>query len=167
MFNALLELSWVNRTEMEQYEVIISKLVEECIASMDIGANVKFHLNYNVSDQNCITLGKKLNKVIFSLLENAVRFHDKEIKNVFVFVTENETDYTIKIKDDGPGIPEEVAEKFFSVFYTVNSKDVLDTTGTGLAISSKIVGGTINYEPGLHNGSVFKINWPKIISLKN
>lgn len=170
MFNALLELSRVNRTDMEQYEVNIPKMVEECIASLDIGATVKFHINYNVSDQNCITLGKKLNKVIYNLLENAVRFHDKEIKNIFVAVTENEIDYDIKIRDDGPGIPEEVLEKIFSIFYTVNSKDVFDTTGAGLAISRKIVemvGGTINYEPGLHNGSVFQINWPKTISLKN
>lgn len=170
MLNALLELSRVNRTEMEQYEVNIPKLVKECFASVDIDKNVKFHLNYNLSELNCLTLGKKLNKVIFSLLDNAVRFHDKKDKNIFVDITENETDFQIIVRDDGLGIPEDVKEKIFSIFYTVNSKDVLDTTGAGLTIGRKIVemvGGTLLYKPGRNNGSIFQVNWPKIISLKN
>jgi signal transduction histidine kinase len=170
MLNALLELSRVNRTEMELYEVNFPMLVEECISSLDNVVNVKFHINYNLSNENCITLGKKLNKVVFNLLDNAVRFHDKEIKNVFVDVTENENDYEIKISDDGPGIAEEVRNKIFAIFYTVNSKDVLDSTGAGLTISSKIVemvGGKIQCTAGINNGSIFQINWPKIISLKN
>ncbi|MFE3866613.1 ATP-binding protein [Flavobacterium sp. LS2P90] len=170
MLNALLELSRVNRGEMEMYEVNIPKVVEECIASLDDKINVKFHVNYDLSNENCITLGKKLNKVIFNILDNAVRFHDKQIKNVFVDVSENELDYEIKISDDGPGIAAELTEKIFSIFYTVNSKDVLDSIGAGLTISSKIiamVGGSIQYTPAVNNGSIFKINWPKIISLKN
>jgi signal transduction histidine kinase len=170
MLNALLELSRVNRTEMELYEVNIPKLMEECMATLDNKINVKFHVNYNLSNENCLTLGKKLNRVIFNLLDNAVRFHDKEIKNVFVDVRETEMDYEIKISDDGPGIAIELKDKIFSIFYTVNSKDVIDSTGAGLTISSKIVdmvGGVIQYKPALNNGSVFQINWPKIISLKN
>ena len=169
MLNALLELSRVNRTEMELYEVNIPKVVEECIASLDYNRTAKFHVKCNLSYENCVTLGKKLNKVIFNLLDNAVRFHDKQIKNVFVDITENEVNYEIKIKDDGPGIAAELTEKIFSIFYTVNSKDVLDSTGAGLAISCKIVemvGGAIQYAPGENNGSIFQISWPKTISLK-
>lgn len=170
MLNALLELSRINRTEMEEYEVNIPKLVKECMATLDNKTNVKFHENYNLYNENCITLGKKLNKVIFNLLDNAVRFHDKQIKNVFIDISENETEYQIKISDDGPGIAEGVRQKIFSIFYTVNSKDVLDSTGAGLTISSKIVamvGGAIQYTSAVNNGSIFQINWPKIISVKN
>lgn len=170
MLNALLELSRVNRTEMEPYELNIPKLIEECMATVDNKANVKFRVNYDLKNENCITLGKKLNKVVFNLLDNAVRFHDKEIKNVFVDVSENESDYIIKISDDGPGIAEELRKKIFAIFYTINSKDVIDSTGAGLTISSKIVemvGGAIQYTPAMNNGSIFQINWPKTISLKN
>lgn len=170
MLNALLDLSRVNRTEMEFYEVNIPKTVEGCIASLDNKLNVTFHVNYNLSNENCITLGKKLNKVIFNLLDNAVRFNDKEIKNVFVDVSEKELDYEIKISDDGPGISTELKDKIFSIFYTVNSKDVIDSTGAGLTISNKIiemVGGSIQYIQAANKGSVFQINWPKKINLKN
>ncbi|WP_035671139.1 ATP-binding protein [Flavobacterium sp. 83] len=164
MMNALLELSRVNRTEMELYEVNIPKLVADCIETIDNKLEVEFHLSYNLINENAILLGKKLQKVLYNLLDNAVRFHDKEKKNVFVEISEEETQYVIKVSDDGPGIPEDVKEKIFSIFYTVNSKDVVDSTGAGLAISTKIikmVGGVLTYQPTINNGSLFKFNWPK------
>ncbi|MFV8375749.1 sensor histidine kinase [Flavobacterium sp. LB1P62] len=164
MMNALLELSRVNSNEMELYEVNIPKLVSDCIEMLTDKSNVEFHVTYNLKNENTVTLGKKLQKILFNLLDNAVRFHDKEKKNVFVEIIENETDYDIKVSDDGPGIPEEVKDKIFSIFYTVNSKDVVDSTGAGLAITSKIIklaGGIFQYTPAVNNGSVFKFNWPK------
>jgi signal transduction histidine kinase len=168
MMNALLELSHVNKRKMDLFEVSIPKLVIDCIAMLGDKTNIEFHASYNLIDEKCITLGKKLEKVIYSLLHNAIQFHDKEKKNVFIDIIENESDYEIMISDDGPGIPEEVKDKIFSIFYTVNSKDVVDSTGAGLAICDKIikmVGGTIQYTPGLNYGSVFKFNWPKTITI--
>ncbi|MFV5697942.1 sensor histidine kinase [Flavobacterium sp. ZT3R17] len=164
MMNALLEFSRVNRTEMELYEVNIPKLVTDCIEMVDNKSEVEFHLSYNLINENSIILGKKLQKVLYNLLDNAIRFHDKEKKNVFVEVSEEKTQYVIKVSDDGPGIPEDVKDKIFSIFYTVNSKDIVDSTGAGLSISNKIikmVGGTLVYTPGINKGSVFKFNWPK------
>jgi signal transduction histidine kinase len=168
MMNALLEVSRVNSAQMESYEVNIPKLMNDCVEMLDDKSNVEFHMAYHLQDEQCITLGKKLEKVVFSLLDNAIRFHDKEKKHVTIEVTENATDYEISISDDGPGIPEEVRDRIFSIFYTVNSKDVVDTTGAGLTISNKIikmVGGTLHYVPAINNGSLFKFNWPKTISI--
>lgn len=168
MMNALLEVSRVSKTKMELYEVNIPKLVDDCIKMLDNKSNVEFHMAYHLKDEECITLGKKLEKVLFSLLDNAIRFHDKETKNVTIEITENETDYEISVSDDGPGVPEEVKDKIFSIFYTVNSKDVVDTTGAGLTICNKIikmVGGALHYVPAINNGSLFRFNWPKTISI--
>ncbi|EIA07817.1 sensor histidine kinase [Flavobacterium frigoris] len=167
MMNALLEISRINSTKMEVYEVNIPKLVNDCVEMLDNRSNVEFHIAYHIKDEKCITLGKKLEKVVFSLLDNAIRFHDKEKKNVTIEVIENDIDYIFSISDDGPGIPEEVQDKIFSIFYTVNSKDVVDTTGAGLTISNrilKVVGGTLEYAPTINKGSLFKFNWPKTIS---
>ena len=170
MMNALLELSRVERTELEFYELNIPKMVSSCIALFDNTANVDFQFNTDLQQENCITLGLKMQKVIMCVLDNAVRFNHEENRKVFVDVSENENDYEIKISDNDPGIPEQAIQKIFSIFYTVNSKDEANTTGAGLAISCKImklVGGKLAYAPGLISGSVFTINWPKTITFKN
>jgi light-regulated signal transduction histidine kinase (bacteriophytochrome) len=35
---------------------------------------------------------KKLEKVIYSLLHNAIQFHDKEKKNIFIEIIENKNE---------------------------------------------------------------------------
>lgn len=170
MMNSLLELSRVERTELEFYELNIPKMVSSCIALFDNTANVDFQFNADLQQENCHTLGLKMQKVIMSVLDNAVRFNHEKNQTVSIDVSENENDYEIKISDNGPGIPEQAIQKIFSIFYTVNSKDEVNTTGAGLAISCKImklVGGKLAYAPGLSSGSVFTINWPKTITLKN
>ena len=170
MMNALLELSRVDRTELEFYELNIPKMIANCIDLFDRELNVDFHYKANIVNENCVTLGVKMQKVVMSVLDNAVRFHHEKNRKVFIGIVENDNDYEIKISDNGPGIPEQVIHKIFSIFYTVNSKDIVDTTGAGLAISCKImklVGGKIEYSSGVESGSVFTINWPKIITLKN
>lgn len=169
MMNALLELSRVNTSNMELYEVDIAKLVSDCTEMIDKDLNVSFHITCNLKDNKYTTLGKKLEKIIYNLINNAVRFHDKQRMNVFIEVSENDADLEIKISDDGPGIPDELKDKIFSIFYTVNSKDVVDSTGAGLAICTKIikmVGGTLQYFPAENGGSLFKFNWPKIIKIE-
>ena len=170
MINALVELSQIDRTKMDLSELSIPKLVNDCIEMIGDRTNIEFRISCKVSGYKCTTLVKKLEKVIYSLLHNAIQFHDKEKKNIFIEITENENDYEIVIGDDGPGIPDLVKDKIFLIFYTVNSKDVFESTGASLAICNKIikmVGGTIEYTPALNRGSIFKFNWPKTITINN
>lgn len=169
MMNGLLELSRVNRMELEFYEINIPKIISESIATLEDKEDVDFQIVNNLSNENATTLGKKLTRVLNHLITNAVRHNTKQKKEVIIELNENDDDYEIKVCDNGPGIPEEVQDKIFSIFYTVNSKDVVDSTGAGLAITSKIlqvVGGTIKYELRDNGGSVFTMNWPKLITLK-
>ena len=169
MMNGLLELSRVERTDLEFYEVNIPKMMSSCIDLFNNDSNVEFSIANNLINENCVTLGLKLQKVLSNLIDNAIQFNDKESKKVAISIIENENDYQIIVADNGPGIPEDVAHKIFTIFYTVSSKDVVNTTGAGLAISCKImklVGGALQYTAGKDNGSVFTINWPKIITLK-
>lgn len=169
MMNGLLELSRVERTDLEFYEVNIPKMMISCIDLFNNDSNVEFSIASNLINENCVTLGLKLQKVLSNLIDNAIQFNDKESKKVAISIIENENDYQIIVADNGPGIPEDVVHKIFTIFYTVSSKDVVNTTGAGLAISCKImklVGGELKYTAGIDNGSVFTLNWPKIITLK-
>jgi signal transduction histidine kinase len=67
----------------------------------------------------------------------------------------------IRVRDNGPGIPEEVQERIFDAFYT--TKDDGEGTGIGLAISFAIVrehGGALDFESRPGQGTEFTIRLP-------
>jgi signal transduction histidine kinase len=60
----------------------------------------------------------------------------------------------IRIRDNGPGVPAEIAGQIFNPFFTTRPQG----TGLGLSIVHKIVtgqGGTLHYEPAMPRGAVF------------
>ena len=62
----------------------------------------------------------------------------------------------IRIKDNGPGIPEKIREKVMQPFYTTKE----DGTGLGLSIAERIVvnhGGTFAFESNVNSGATFII----------
>ncbi|UQD56512.1 ATP-binding protein [Flavobacterium sp. K5-23] len=169
MMNAMLELSRVERYDMDFIEVNIPKLIDEIIFITKDKLNTEFHISLHLKNENFITYIKKLEKVLLSVIDNSVRFNNNIKKNVYIEVVETDINYEFEIKDDGLGVEEAVKDKIFDIFYTVHSKDVLDTTGSGLAISDKIlkfVGGNIEYKKNPSGGSIFKMIWPKNIEIK-
>jgi signal transduction histidine kinase len=61
-------------------------------------------------------------------------------------------EWEVRIADQGPGVPPEIADKIFNAYYTTKK----DGNGIGLAVAQQVVrahGGRISVEPGL-NGSV-------------
>jgi signal transduction histidine kinase len=71
-----------------------------------------------------------------------------------------ETDYArITVRDDGPGIPEEIREKIFVPFFTTKKTG----TGIGLAMAQKIVhshGGVIDLRSASGEGTEFILKIP-------
>ena len=67
----------------------------------------------------------------------------------------------IKVKDNGPGIPEEIKEKVFQPFFT--TKPTGQGTGLGLSLVYDIIkahGGTISLESKMGEGTKFIIQLP-------
>ena len=84
-----------------------------------------------------------LNQVFTNILVNACQAIEEKGKIVITTQFENNI-LTIKIKDNGKGIPQENLNKIFTVGYT--TKGVGVGTGLGLAISQKII--------AKHNGEI-------------
>jgi signal transduction histidine kinase len=90
---------------------------------------------------------EKLRRVVINLVENALDAMEEAKTRgprVDVAVGENlaRTEAWLRVKDNGPGIPQEKLGKIFSPFYTSKKNG----TGLGLAISRKVVeahGGTL------------------------
>ena len=170
MMNSLLELSRIDKMELEFYEVDIVKMIKDTIQLLNNNPNIVFTISPTIENKTCYTLGTKLKKVILRIIDNAIQFNDKKDIKIAITINENNNFYIIEIGDNGPGIPQELVEKLFTIFYTVNSKDVVNSTGAGLTLCEKnlkFVGGSIQYTSGVKTGSIFTVYWPKIITLNN
>jgi two-component system NtrC family sensor kinase len=69
--------------------------------------------------------------------------------------------FIIKVSDTGPGIPVELRDKVFDIFFT--TKPVGSGTGLGLSISQNIIklhGGNISFECPSEGGTIFTIELP-------
>lgn len=108
-------------------------------------------------------------QVILNLLSNAKdALIQNEIKNKKVRITLEETSdtFTIKVKDNGGGVSDEIKEKIFDPYFT--TKHQSKGTGLGLYMSSQII---INHFHGHFNlinvededgvGACFVITFPK------
>lgn len=103
----------------------------------------------------------QLTQVIFNLVLNAIYFSPK---NGLITITleEGKKKITLKIADEGPGIPTENVQKIFQPFFT--TKTVGDGSGLGLSVVHGIIRshrGTIDYQPNNPTGAIFIINFPK------
>ncbi len=87
-------------------------------------------------------------QVIINILDNAVKY--TPLNSTITITTEKKNDKAvISIADNGAGIPDELKERVFDMFYTGANKvaDSRRSIGLGLALCKSII--------GVHNGEIF------------
>ena len=72
---------------------------------------------------------KALKRCLANLLHNAIKYGTRA-----EVTASDETAVTIRVRDAGPGIPEELLEQVFEPFFRVESSRNRDTGGTGLGL---------------------------------
>jgi signal transduction histidine kinase len=106
-----------------------------------------------------------LNQIILNLVENAIKFNDKETAKINILVNENGETIEFSISDNGLGIPKEEHERIFEKFYQVEKcfTGQIEGIGLGLALVKKLVenlGGEIMVESKIGEGSTFRFVMP-------
>ncbi len=102
----------------------------------------------------------ELNQVWTNLINNAAYAMDYK-GTLEISVNKTSSHISVKIKDSGKGIPEEIADKIFNPFFT--SKPIGEGSGLGLDIVKKIIekhDGTIEFESTAEQGTEFTITLP-------
>ena len=102
----------------------------------------------------------QLNQVFMNVLANACDAIRDDGK-IWITTRTVDSDVTITIRDDGPGIAPDVLAHVFDPFFT--TKDVGGGSGLGLAISHTLVGahgGRIEVESAPGAGATFRITLP-------
>ncbi|WP_448519968.1 PAS domain-containing sensor histidine kinase [Rhodoflexus sp.] len=106
----------------------------------------------------------QLNQVFLNLIQNAIHAVEKKADKKIHISTALENDMaTIRISDNGCGIPKHVQSKIFEPFFT--TKDVGKGTGLGLSICYDIVqkhGGELLFETKENEGTTFIVKIPAV-----
>ena len=124
---------------LNQIETLFRPVVEK--------AGVKFSIT--ALEENSLLIDQDLmQQVIINLLKNALEAVEQQSGSIDLIYSVNEEGQSVlEIRDNGKGIPEEIAEQIFIPFYTTKE----DGSGIGLSLARQII--------QLHGGSLhFKSN---------
>lgn len=124
--------------------LMINTLIEDTVNAMEaLLLKAETRVNVNLAEDNQQILGNKnaltgaiqnlLHNSITALQENRIPQRDKAIVSIQAYSQDNYV--YLSIKDNGPGIDKNIAEKIFQPFYTSSSKG----TGLGLAVVKSVV----------------------------
>ena len=102
--------------------------------------NIKFDLTIDKSLPDAVSGDEgALRRIVFNLLDNALKFTDKGCVSVKIFGTNEDDDFAlaIDIEDTGIGIASDQIETIFDKFAQAESSTTrrFDGAGAGLAIS--------------------------------
>ena len=163
LLDALLKYSRAARKELLLQEINTDKLAEKILLKLSSGKNCNFKI------KNVLPVvqadGEALQTIFEILIENAIRFNDKQVIEIEVSSEETFSEWLFKVKDNGPGINKLFQEKIFIIFQTINDRDSFESTGVGLAIAKRIIenkGGIISVNSAPGAGAEFLFRIPKI-----
>lgn len=152
-----------NQIKLIDFERIHQQITEQ-FSTLVKSQNVSVTLHCHSSISNYYFDEFSYRIIYQNVLENAIKYADKEKNNSFLHVTIKPSmdDVTIVFEDNGIGIPDNILPKIFLMFYRGNENSREDT-GLGLYIVKLIVEkwkGSIKVDSKLKVGTTFTIVLP-------
>lgn len=151
----------------------LGEMVRECLelARVQYGLN-ETHLIYTESPEasNARVSGDtdELRAAFANLLDNAVKYSDEEVRVVVSVSAADDKRVTVRVADQGIGIPQSQLRHIFKRFYRVPGRFMARVKGTGLGlfIVKSVVkkhGGRVYAESaGPGHGSTFTVQLPRV-----
>lgn len=127
-----------NKDKIDMTVYRIDKTVEEVCRKYTEEANKKNIRLYYESLTRVMppVFGSKsmMEQMVGNLINNALKY-SAENTNIWVFIQAHETTVTIKVQDQGKGIPKPAAEKVFQAFFRVDETGARSAGGSGLGLA--------------------------------
>ena len=162
MINDMLRFSRIGRYEADitPVAVFFEKLAVALEADI---TRYQTTIRFECEEPDAVIVGHAdaLQSALMNLIINAMQSHPDKAEISLSFKTGSEGQYSLTVRDNGPGIPAANLSKIFNPFFTTRS----DGTGLGLAVVESIVhahGGTVKCESAPDQGCVFTLTMPHI-----
>ena len=153
----------LNLIDLEIYS-FMSDIAEAFYA---VAASKSIEFQVDIPDRNYIvhTDPDKLEKIIYNLLSNAMKFTNEGGKVTIHSSLESDQILRIVVSDTGIGIPEHLKYKIFDRFYQVEGVQyrVIEGTGIGLSLTKELIDmleGTIDLDSQEQKGCTFTVKIP-------
>lgn len=146
----ILELSRVEKhSEPLQYEAFdLIDMIQEILVYLEVKAKVKSINIYLHSVHDMLMMhtdSGRVKQILINIIDNAITYSEVG-KRVDIYVSSDIENVTIRVVDQGIGIPKEDQDRIFERFYRVDKGRSRNSGGTGLGLS--IVRNLVNWLKG-------------------
>ena len=149
------------RTQMELMEEVVTEALRH------VSRKSTEHLITVEQDDDFILAkmdAKLIIQVVINLVDNAIKYTPPG-SDICIRIGKEDHNVAVLVADNGPGIPDEIKDKVFDMFYTANDAvaDSRRSLGLGLALCKSIItahDGEITVEDNKPKGAVFRFTLP-------
>ena len=162
LIEGILHYSRIGRIQEEYKAINLNVLLQDVLDLLGPPEHIQITLDPDFP--TIVAERTRIFQVFQNLIGNAMKFLDKPYGEVIVQWVDNETHWTFRVSDNGPGIEQQYQERIFHIFQTLQPRDEFESTGIGLALVKKIVnsyGGKIGVESEIGKGATFWFTFPK------
>lgn len=170
LINEILDLSRIEsgRINLSLEDIDPREVVEECLTYIQpLAAKRSIAVDADIPAAHEFTIHTdrtRFKQVLLNLLSNAVKYNVEKGQVTLSIRTGGAGFVEFSVADTGPGIPEDKQEAIFEPFSRLGAETTdIEGTGIGLTISrklAKLMGGELNFESVLGQGSKFWIDLP-------
>lgn len=174
-------LTFSRQSTVKQQPLQISSIIKETLKLLNstLPDNIEIHSNLKSPESVVMANPTQIHQALMNLCTNAISVLKSEGGVLEVEMDEEEiypgknhlpqkliqgTYIKVSVKDNGPGMSEEVLERIFEPYFS--TKTPHEGTGLGLSLCLGVIeshGGTIVVQSSLGNGSKFSIFLPKVV----
>jgi len=167
LLNSLMQLSQLNEKFVNMNYINMNILIEETLNTMQDKIQSSDTVIVANKLPDCLSDKSLVQSLFFSLIDNAIKFSDKNRKCLINISGKKENDYSIYcVQDNGIGICSKYHDKIFEMFHRLNVDNELSGEGIGLFIAKKVMhmlNGKIWVESEEKKGSRFYCMFPNTI----
>jgi PAS domain S-box-containing protein len=143
------------KTEETDVKQVIDNFIKK---SNSIPKNVKIDVQIADSARKIMADTYYLNRILYNLITNSVQAMPQGGK-IHITATKGDGSTVLTVEDTGPGIPQEVQAKMFTLMFTTKAKG----QGFGLPVVKRMIeslGGTVTFTSQEGKGTIFIVRLP-------